>query len=509
MLSKLRKISKDLIFYSVLVSEFEKLDFKNDALAGVRANYFNAKCSPQSEKTDIVFEGRPHNLSYSMRSGEPLSWKISTENRPIQTVKRSADGGYCVMSYGENGVVYKRQFFDGGHLWLRTEYYNRNIENQISAVIFPHRSEGLAVLRIQRFLQSGIDTRDLYPSLTIPKKRCSALIYSNFGMVWYDESFKPSELPDKAEEKSEGGFNFKKEAFISGSSRDLLDLKKAPYLSADDIEAPSAEPASEPEPEPGEYSAYDRIEDILFEAHKTNKNIFGELANNPIDDGDEAPAAEDEKEAEETEDAGEAEVVKESEGADEAESLDEEKVEGILAPEPDFEAVMEQLEAEALECVDNPEEPEPDTLINTKNGAYAYYGGLDENKRRTGRGRTVTPEGLTSYDGEYSEDKRHGFGVCYYKEGSPNYIGDWVEGNRSGRGVGFRLSDGTLHVGKWSQNKPDGFGARFDKDGGFLDICTYVGGVRNGKSVSFDEDGNIVVKLWKDGELVSEKIISD
>ena len=91
--------------------------------------------------------------------------------------------------------------------------------------------------------------------------------------------------------------------------------------------------------------------------------------------------------------------------------------------------------------------------------------------------------------------------MCYYKEGSPNYIGDWVEG--------FRRSDGTVHVGRWSENKPDGFGARFDKDGDFLDVCTYVGGVRNGKSVSFDEDGNVVIRIWKDGEIVGEKIISD
>ena len=97
--------------------------------------------------------------------------------------------------------------------------------------------------------------------------------------------------------------------------------------------------------------------------------------------------------------------------------------------------------------------------------------------------------------------------MCYYKEGSPNYVGDWKEGNRDGRGVGYRLSDGTMHVGKWSENKPEGFGARFDKEGNFLDVCTYVDGKRNGKSVSFDEDGNIVVRLWRDGEKISEKLL--
>ena len=66
-----------------------------------------------------------------------------------------------------------------------------------------------------------------------------------------------------------------------------------------------------------------------------------------------------------------------------------------------------------------------------------------------------------------------------------------------------------MHAGKWAGNKPDGFGARFDRDGNFLDVCTYVDGVRNGKSLSFDEEGNAVVRFWKDGELISEKIISD
>ena len=39
MLEQSQKLTDGLIIYSVLVSDYEKLDFKNDALAGVRANY--------------------------------------------------------------------------------------------------------------------------------------------------------------------------------------------------------------------------------------------------------------------------------------------------------------------------------------------------------------------------------------------------------------------------------------------------------------------------------------
>ena len=63
MLSKLQKNAKDLIIYSALVSEYERLDFKDDALAGVRANYFNANCAAQNEKTELTISGKPHSLS--------------------------------------------------------------------------------------------------------------------------------------------------------------------------------------------------------------------------------------------------------------------------------------------------------------------------------------------------------------------------------------------------------------------------------------------------------------
>ena len=53
MLSDSQKLTDGLIIYSALISDFEKLDFKNDALAGVRANYYNSNILPQCEKSEI------------------------------------------------------------------------------------------------------------------------------------------------------------------------------------------------------------------------------------------------------------------------------------------------------------------------------------------------------------------------------------------------------------------------------------------------------------------------
>lgn len=469
MSDQLRRLFGEIVIFSALASDFEQLDFKNDALAGVRANFFNSGGADQTEKTDITVDGRVYSLSYAMRSGAPLSWKMTCGLNPAQTVKPAADGSYSVLSYGANGVVFKRQFFDAAHLWLRTEYYDRALENRVAAVLYPKRADGLVVLRLQRFLQEGISSCDLYPSLTAPKHRCEALIYTNAGMLWYDESFQPVLTDDRADEKQKDGFRFDPKAFTAANASDVLRLQEAPYLSEADLPHAAEETAFKA-PVPKEYSAYDTIERILLEAQKTNQNVLG----NPNDEM-------------QTKDVQEQPSV---------------------PPETVTETVHEQRSAEP-ETVQPCEEPSPDTQIHTSSGTYAYYGQLNGDGERNGRGRTVTPDGLTAYDGDYLCDKRHGFGVCYYKDGSPNYFGDWHNGNRSGCGAGFRLSDGTMHAGRWSDNKPEGFGARFDRDGNFLDVCTYVDGKRSGKSVSFDADGNVVIRLWKDGEVVSEKIISD
>ena len=62
MITSQQELTRDLIFYSVCVSDFEKLDFKNDALAGVRANYFNSNHRPQADDTDISLDDVSYKL---------------------------------------------------------------------------------------------------------------------------------------------------------------------------------------------------------------------------------------------------------------------------------------------------------------------------------------------------------------------------------------------------------------------------------------------------------------
>lgn len=540
MLEQSQKLTDGLIIYSVLVSDYEKLDFKNDALAGVRANYFNSGCKEQKEITEIELHGMDYKMSCLLTKNEPLSWKVTRDNLPYQSVKRATGGVYSVITYNDRGIVFKRQFFDRNHTWLRTEYFNRSIADKLITRIYPRKVSGIITLVTEDIDDNGIvSVKTLFPSDKQSNENSRVLIYSNVGMLWYDASFLPSDMPF-TEKKSYGnsGFVFNGDLFKNDFvPENAYNLEDCTYLTDEDIPnvSDTAEPVSKKD-----YSAYDIIEKILVEAHKTNKDLFGEIINHTAEE-DFEPAevkivtgekdeqlSDDEVEEnsqiseleiaddtdavaetsdEQTEDSENVVTVDNSGEASENEETDFEKVEANIGTHCQIDDVpTEESDEENPEIV-NEEEPHCDVVILTKSGRYTYFGNLDENNCRTGRGRTVSPDGMTSYDGEYLDDRRNGFGVCYYNNGSINYVGNWTDNSRNGGGVGYRLSDGTMHAGKWDNNTPDGYGARFDRNGNLIDVSNYENGVRTGKSVSFDENGNIVVSVYENGEKISEFLV--
>lgn len=540
MLEQSQKLTDGLIIYSVLVSDYEKLDFKNDALAGVRANYFNSGCKEQKEITEIELHGMDYKMSCLLTKNEPLSWKVTRDNLPYQSVKRATGGVYSVITYNDRGIVFKRQFFDRNHTWLRTEYFNRSIADKLITRIYPRKVSGIITLVTEDIDDNGIvSVKTLFPSDKQSNENSRVLIYSNVGMLWYDASFLPSDMPF-TEKKSYGnsGFVFNGDLFKNDFvPENAYNLEDCAYLTDEDIPnvSDTAEPVSKKD-----YSAYDIIEKILVEAHKTNKDLFGEIINHTAEE-DFEPAevkivtgekdeqlSDDEVEEnsqnseheiaddtdavaetadEQTEDSENVVTIDSSGEVSEDEETDFENVEANIGTHCQIDDVpTEESDEENPEIV-NEEEPHCDVVILTKSGRYTYFGNLDENNCRTGRGRTVSPDGMTSYDGEYLDDRRNGFGVCYYNNGSINYVGNWTDNSRNGGGVGYRLSDGTMHAGKWDNNTPDGYGARFDRNGNLIDVSNYENGVRTGKSVSFDENGNIVVSVYENGEKISEFLV--
>lgn len=491
MITSRQELTRDMIFYSVCVSDFEKLDFKNDALAGVRANYFNSNHRPQADDTDILLDDVSYKLSYKMSKNQPLSWKVTKNLRPYQSVKRETGGIYCVRYYTENATVYKKQFFDSSHLWIRTEYFDKSIEGERLCTVSPKKIDDVIVIEKITFSNNRkVGSETLFPSDKNSDGNSAALVYSNNGMIWYDSSFVPKysvkeeSKENTVSEPKPSRFELEADKFLPDySPENPIDLSSLEYLE---------DTFKEPQPQ---ITAYDRIEKILEEAHKTNKNLFGQIIENTcveiadeetelLDDSDEL--------TEENMAESKAEISEKTQQASDTEEHTEES-----------ETTQEVRE----DIVKAEEEKKSDAVVSTTSGNYKYFGAVDENGLRTGRGRTVSPSGITAYDGEYAQGKRDGFGVFYYKNGDINYVGEWAQNRRSGAGVGYRTSDGTMHIGKWDSNTPCGYGARFNKDGTFLDVADYTNGKKNGKCISLDENGNFYISIWENGKKISEHII--
>ena len=249
MLEQSQKLTDGLIIYSVLVSDYEKLDFKNDALAGVRANYFNSGCKEQKEITEIELHGMDYKMSCLLTKNEPLSWKVTRDNRPYQSVKRATGGVYSVITYNDRGIVFKRQFFDRNHTWLRTEYFNRSIADKLITRIYPRKVSGIITLVTEDIDDNGIvSVKTLFPSDKQSNENSRVLIYSNVGMLWYDASFLPSDMPF-TEKKSYGnsGFVFNGDLFKNDFiPENAYNLEDCTYLTDEDIPnvSDTAEPVS-------------------------------------------------------------------------------------------------------------------------------------------------------------------------------------------------------------------------------------------------------------------------
>lgn len=491
MITSRQELTRDMIFYSVCVSDFEKLDFKNDALAGVRANYFNSNHRPQADDTDILLDDVSYKLSYKMSKNQPLSWKVTKNLRPYQSVKRETGGIYCVRYYTENATVYKKQFFDSSHLWIRTEYFDKSIEGERLCTVSPKKIDDVIVIEKITFSNNRkVGSETLFPSDKNSDGNSAALVYSNNGMIWYDSSFVPKysvkeeSKENTVSEPKPSGFELEADKFLPDySPENPIDLSSLEYLE---------DTFKEPQPQ---ITAYDRIEKILEEAHKTNKNLFGQIIENTcVEIADEETELLDDSEelTEENMAESKAEISEKTQQASDTEEHTEES-----------ETTQEVRE----DIVKAEEEKKSDAVVSTTSGNYEYFGAVDENGLRTGRGRTVSPSGITAYDGEYAQGKRDGFGVFYYKNGDINYVGEWAQNRRSGAGVGYRTSDGTMHIGKWDSNTPCGYGARFNKDGTFLDVADYTNGKKNGKCISLDENGNFYISIWENGKKISEHII--
>ncbi len=149
-----------------------------------------------------------------------------------------------------------------------------------------------------------------------------------------------------------------------------------------------------------------------------------------------------------------------------------------------------------------------DISIESRGEFYYYYGSVDENGKRSGRGRTLMSDGSIAYEGEYVDDKRKGQGSFYFKDGTLCYWGNWDNNVRSGFGVGVSSEDKAVHAGNWSDNKPAGLGIRFGSDGNLMFISSSCEDKKKGFTISDFSDTSFTVRAWseKDEAFIQREI---
>ena len=97
--------------------------------------------------------------------------------------------------------------------------------------------------------------------------------------------------------------------------------------------------------------------------------------------------------------------------------------------------------------------------------------------KRHGKGSSkVYKDGsfISTYVGEYKNDKPHGQGTTLWKNGD-KYVGEWKDGAPHGQGT-YTYVDGAKYVGEYKDGKKDGQGTYT-----YVDGKQYVGEFKNGK----------------------------
>ncbi len=419
-------MDNNYIYFGITFEKFDVLDFTDDFLAGIRANFFNSNLQPQSDRCVQYIGENKYFFMYNIVKGQALSWKSVKNDELYQNAETVNSDTYRVNTYNKNGRIFKREYFNLDHIWIKSEYLSKAGEYP-EFVLYPSViDEKPVIVKIHNAFETNVKSY-LYPKTVMPDDGdYSLLAYSDIGFVYFNsvpnDKFISKTLIHDSSVSNLGGFDFDAVDFNLNRNLNItFDISSAEYL--------------------------------------TEEN------GNPVHIETNAPFNENTNE---------------------------------------FEEKIDESDISLSE-----DEEEPDIIIESSGDSYRYYGQLNENRKRDGYGRTVTPEGNTAYEGGYKDDKRDGFGAFYFKDGRLNYVGNWQKNSRNGFGIGFRGSDGSAHIGKWNNNQPDGHGARFDKEGNFIFLGSYVNGQKQGKGITLDDDGSFILSEFKNDKVIASYKVDD
>ena len=129
-------------------------------------------------------------------------------------------------------------------------------------------------------------------------------------------------------------------------------------------------------------------------------------------------------------------------------------------------------------------------------GYYDFVNGSDDDSSKS-----------LVYAGEFIDDRFHGKGKQFRQTGRLEYDGEWQNGWKCGRGIEYYENGKTKYDGTWYRGRYNGNGVYTYENGDTIE-GEWLDGSIDGEATLKTHDNCVYKRIYKDGELISEELIS-
>ena len=475
-------------------------------LAALRKKFF-----AKNRKTVHAGTAELHNVFdgklFGKMSRRHLFWK-KTSGKLVLEEAFEQPNGYVVVKKDFRGITVSRTFFDKGHGWLKSEYFEPWNAARAQVIFKPLPTADL----IERFdwdnEQQRYQATELHPLPYLHGTAEQSVLTARFGEPTLVLSTGEGEFcycPKKeAQERIKAWEEMKNGTIVLMPAWEVKDGTLAAEEEAADTSLSFTSIEEYAKVEPGQADAMPAPA-----AEVTAPPVSTDTAEFTLPIVEPAPA----------EEQPEQEAQKEPEQAEEAEPENQQEKQETAEEDKPSEGSAQTAQEEPAPAETSLEKPAP-----VFNLSAAYHGGYVDGQRE-GFGSYYYKDGTLCYAGGWKNDKKDGLGVSFRnsdhalhvsnwtdgtpgdhvtlfdKNGNLRYSGKMVDGKKQGAGVTVNPEDGTIFVGKWEDGKPTGLGSSFDEEGNLLYYGEWKNGLRDGHGTEFDRSGGIVYDgAWKEGK---------
>lgn len=398
------------IYFGTTFEKFDILDFTDDFLAGVRANFFNSNLETQSDRCVQYIGENKYFFMYTITNGSPLSWKSMKNDELYQNAEVVNSESYRVNTYNKNGKIFKREYFNYEHIWLKSEYLS-TAGDYPEYVLYPSFIDDKPVIvKIHNAYETNVKSY-LYPKTEMPENGdYSLLAFSDKGFIYFNsvpnDKFITKTLIHDSSVSNLGGFDFEPVDFnLNRNLNTTFDVDTAEYL--------------------------------------TEEN------GNPVYVETNAPFNEVKNDFDEKSDDGDVKVY-------------EEEIE-----EPDTTIQSSGESYRYYGQLNDARMRDGYGRTVTADGITAYEGEY-KNDKRDGFGAFYFKDGRINYVGNWIKNSRNGFGVGFRGSDGSAHIGKWDNNQPDGIGARFDNDGNFIFLGNYTDGKKQGKGISLDDDGSFI-----------------------------------------